>query len=90
MGARFLVRRLAERGNADVARVHPFIQQIDGFTLAGAVDAGDQDHHRKSAIQEQVILHIQERFAQPRHLERVRALGDGMSQLCRFEHADFP
>jgi hypothetical protein len=51
--------RFAERRGADVAGVHSFIEQIDGFPLAGAVHAADQDHDRETPVLEQVVLRIE-------------------------------
>ena len=67
-------------------RVHPFVQQIDGFALAGAIDAADQGDDREAPVQEQIVLRIEQCFAQPGHLARISLLGDCVAQLRRFEH----
>lgn len=46
----------AEHFRADVARVHPFVEQIDGFALARTVHPIDQNDHRRLAIGQQRVL----------------------------------
>jgi hypothetical protein len=58
------VRRRAEGAGADVPRVHPLVEQVDRFALAGAFDTGNQDQHRKAAVELQVVLRVQQRGAQ--------------------------
>src|SRR5690606_26801202 len=45
----FFVAGFSEGARLDVARVHPLVEQLDGFALAGAVETNDQDDDRKVA-----------------------------------------
>ncbi len=70
-----------------MARVHPFIQQIDGLALARAVHAADQDDDREAPVLEQVVLRIEQGFAQLRYLARISLLADRVPQFRRFKHS---
>ena len=85
----FLVRRLGECAGEDVARIHPFVEQVDGLALARAVDAGDQDQYGKATLLLEVlevILGIEQRLAQPCFLGPVGGLADAVIEICGFEH----
>jgi len=81
-----LVRWFAESLGADVARVHPFVQQVDRFPLAAAVDAADQHDYREASVLEQVVLRIEQGLAQLRLLAGVGALRYRVPQFGGFEH----
>ena len=49
-----------ERERRQIARIHPFVQHVDRFPLAGAIDATDQNDHRKFAVLAQVELRIEQ------------------------------
>ena len=39
----------------EVTWVHPLIEDVDRFTLAGPVDTADQNDHRKAAVFAQLV-----------------------------------
>ena len=51
-----------------MARVHPGVEQVDGFALAAAVHPADQDDDRKFLLLQHIVLHIEQLGAQLRHL----------------------
>ena len=61
------VRRLAVGAGHDPPRIHPFVQQVDGFSLARTVDAGEDDNHRKARTR-QLTLRLEQLGAQRRDL----------------------
>ena len=63
-------------------RIHPGIQQVDGFALAAAVDPADQDDYRKFLLLQHVILSIKQRSAQLGHLLLEGFLVYDVAQLC--------
>ena len=48
----------------DVARIHPFIKQIDHLALARALNTGDQDQRGEFAVLLEVVLRIEQRLTQ--------------------------
>ena len=78
--------RLGQGVGGDVARVHPFLEQVDGLALAGAVHAVDEDEHGKARRVEQLVLRPEQRLAQLRQLALVGALVDRVAKLGGFEH----
>ena len=70
------VRHFAEGTRDDMTRVHPLVEKIDRFALAGAVDATDDDDNGKPGAAKQIILRLQQRFAQFRLSLPVILLGD--------------
>jgi len=65
-----------------MTRVHPRIQQVDGFALATAVDPGNQDHDREILLLQYVVLDIEQFGAQLRHLGLEGLFVDFVTQLC--------
>ncbi len=61
---------------ADVARVHPLVQEVDGLALAGAVHAAHQHGHGETGIGEQAVLRLEQRLAQRRRLALEVCLAD--------------
>jgi hypothetical protein len=72
---------------ADVARVHPFIEQVHRLALARPAHAGDEDDHRKVAPLGKLHLRFEQRRAQLRLHLLVFALGKFVSDFCRFKQA---
>jgi hypothetical protein len=70
----------------NVARVHPFVEQVHGLALAGAVHAADQDDDREFGLLRQIELRIQQVFAQFGFFLVVGLLVDLVSELGRFKH----
>ena len=54
----------AERMRMDVARIHPFVEQVYRLALARAIDAVNKDDYRKLALFQQSVLDIQQRAAE--------------------------
>src|SRR6185437_12263139 len=67
-------------------RVHPFVEQVDGLALAGAVDAVHQDHDGKLRALEELVLQLQKARAQPRLLALVLRLLQLVADLGGLEH----
>jgi hypothetical protein len=74
----------------DMARIHPFVQDINRFPLAGAVNSGDQNDHRKPGRLKEFKLGIEESFSKERNFFFVRFFVNLVSQLCGFEHVTLP
>ena len=85
-----LVARRRKGQRRDVSRIHPRIQEIDGLSLAAAIDPGNQDDDRKLLFLQDIVLNIEQGGAQFRHLLPKGFLVDLVSQLCRFEHLHSP
>ena len=83
---RFLVRRLAERRRDDPSRIHPFGQEVDGLTLARAIDAREDDDDGEAGLFPQTALRIEQIRAQTRRTRPVLGLRDGTAELGGFEH----
>jgi len=64
-----------------VAGVQPFVQQVHGFPLAGAINTGKQDDDRKFVRLQQIELGIQQAFAQGREFSFIELLGNFMAQF---------
>jgi hypothetical protein len=91
LGPRALdVGELAEGARGDVARIHPFVQQVDGLALAGAVDAVHQDHHGKLPPFEQLVLEREQALAQLGLLALELGLSELVADLGGFEHRSSP
>jgi len=69
-----------------VSRVHPSVEQIDGLALARTVHAADDDDDRKPVRLREIVLRIEQRFAQPRLLACIPRLVDRVTELGRLEH----
>jgi hypothetical protein len=82
----FLVRWRAESMRMDVSRVHPFVEQVGGFALAGAIDTADEDDDGKFLRLGQVVLGVEQGLAQGGHFVFVGLLVYGMAEFGRFEH----
>jgi hypothetical protein len=78
--------RRVKRMRRHVARIHPLVEDIDGFALARPVDAADQDDHRKRTILAQLLLRFEQGRAQLGLFRLERFLVDLVSQFCRFKH----
>ena len=65
----------------DVARIHPFIEQIDGLAFTGALNPGDQYQHREAALLLEVKLRVKQRFPEFCLLALVNGLVDVMFEL---------
>ena len=85
-----LVGRRREGERRDVARVHPRIEEVDRLALAAAIDAADEDDHRKFVLLEQVVLHVEQFGAQLRHLFLEGLAIDLMPEFRRFKHCRLP
>ncbi len=87
VGARaLLVARLGKRQRRDVARIHPRIQQVDGFALAAAVDPADQYDDREFLLLQHVVLDVEQRRAQLGNFGLEGFLVDDVAEFCRFKH----
>ena len=50
----------------DMARIHPLVEQVDRFALAGAVNASHHDQERPVPEVEMAILFVEQAHAQVR------------------------
>src|SRR5213075_838623 len=80
----------AEGVGADVARIHPLVEEVDRLALAGAVDAVHEDHHGKGAFVQQAILQVEEPLARLALLALELALLELVADLGGFEHSFLP
>ena len=71
---------------ADMARVHPFVEEVDGLALAGAIDTAHEDEHGKIGFLQQPELRVQQRLAEFRFFALVAGLGDAVADFGGFEH----
>ena len=85
-----LVGLLVEGVDLNQPRVHPLIEQLDRFALAGAFHAIDQQQHREARLLLQLKLGLQQGLAQRRHSGLIGLLVDGMTDLCRLKHKQAP
>ncbi|MNY26449.1 hypothetical protein D3C86_1602990 [compost metagenome] len=81
-----LVGLLIEGADLDQTRIHPLVEQLDRLTLAGPLDPAEQDDHRKTRLLAQLVLRLQQCFAQRRYGGVERGLVDGMTNLGGLEH----
>lgn len=86
----FFVGLLVEGAHLDQARIHPFIEQLDGFALAGAFDAIDQHDHREASLLVQLELRFQQGLTQGRDFCVVSVLIDGVTNFGGFKHGRLP
>ena len=70
----------------DVARIHPFVEQVDGLALAGLVHTVDQDHDGKLLELEQIELGIEQLGAQTRHRGAKAFVVGAVAEFGGFEH----
>ena len=84
----FLVRRLGKcAGDFNVARIHPFVEQVDGLALARRPRRRRSGSGRgKFAVLLEVVLRVEQRLAQLCFLGRVGGLADAVIEICGFEH----
>ena len=79
-----------ERMGADVAGVHPLVEEVDGLALAGAVDAVHEDDHRELVFLEEPVLEVEQALAHLRLLALEARLVELVADLRGFEHAVSP
>src|SRR3989338_4263424 len=63
----FLIRWLAHAVGLDKARIHPLVEQVDGFAPPRAIHTAHQNDDRKFRQLGQIQLRFQQRLAQRRH-----------------------
>ena len=85
-----LVARCRKGQRRQIARVHPFVEHVDRFALARAIDAADQDDDRELAVFAQFELSVEQGRAQLGNLLAERFLVDRVPELCRFKHDLLP
>jgi hypothetical protein len=73
----------------DAAGVHPGQQEVHDIALAGPLDAADEDDGRERGAG-QLLLRLEERRADQRHLAVVRRLVNGIANFCSLEHGPPP
>jgi hypothetical protein len=71
-----------KRFGADVAWVHPLVEQVDGFTFACAVHAVDQHHHRMVFFLQQRKLRFQQGLAKGFFGFAVGLLAHAVANFC--------
>ncbi|MCY1291141.1 hypothetical protein D9M70_403180 [compost metagenome] len=74
----------------DVARIEPLVEQLDRLALARALDAVDQQDHRKARLLLQLQLRLEQRGTQLDDRRLVGFLVDGVADFCRLEHRTLP
>jgi hypothetical protein len=79
----------AEGLGADMARVHPLVEQVHRLALARAVDAVHEDHHREAPLlRAAVVLRLEQGLAQRGLLLRVLRLRHLLTELRRTRTRD--
>ena len=81
-----LVRRIVEGERMDVSRIHPRVEQVHGFALAGPAYTGDQNDYGEGPVLRQLELGGEQVGTQSRHPLFIFVLGNLVAQLRRFEH----
>ena len=69
-----------------MARIHPFVEQVDGLALARLVHAVDQDHDGKLLELEQIELGIEQLGAQGGHRGAESFVVGAVAEFGGFEH----
>ncbi len=77
----FLVGGLAHAVGADVAGIHPFVQQVGGLAAARAIHAAHEDDDREARLLEEVHLCFQQGFPQDGHFLGVGFLIDFVAEF---------
>ncbi len=80
----------AERMRQYVARIHPCVQNVDRLAFARAIHAADNDNDGERLVRQQLVLDLEQRFAQRGFRAFIGAVADAVADLCGFEHARFP
>ncbi len=62
-------------------RIHPLVEQLDGFPFAGTLDAIDQYEDREVRLGLEPVLRLQQRFTQLGHRRIVGLLVDGVTNF---------
>ena len=75
---------------ADVARIHPLVENVDRLTLARTIHTVDQNDHRRFGLLQQTVLRVQQRFAQFGGLLFEGFFVDAMPNFCRLKHGGSP
>jgi hypothetical protein len=70
----------------DVTRVHPGIEQVHCLALARPLHPGKQDEHGKTPVLIEVVLRIEQGFAQLSLLALVGGLIDLVFEIGRIKH----
>ena len=83
------IGRLAICACDDPARIHPLVQQIDGFSFACTVDSLEDDDDREPCVR-QLPLRFEQLYPQRGNPRLVVLFGDRSSKFRRFEHYFFP
>src|SRR6185312_10413199 len=78
--------RRPERARADMARVHPFVEEVHGLALAGAIHPVYEDHDGEVALVEEPVLEPEEALAQLRLLALELGFRELVADLGGFEH----
>ena len=81
----FFVGRLGVAAGDDPPRIHPLVEQVDGFALARRVDAGKKDDDGKAGVQE-LTLRVQELVPELGDLRLELRFRKRASNLRGFEH----
>lgn len=63
----FLLRHFGHRMGLDMARIHPFVEQVDRLPLACAIHPADQDNDLEFPLFRQVELRVEQVLAQLRN-----------------------
>ena len=85
-----LVAWRRECQGGDETRIHPLVEDVDGFALAGAVLAADQHDDRNLAVFLEVELGVEQSGAQGRHFLLVGFLVELVTDFRGFEHYQSP
>ena len=81
------VAQRAEGVGVDVARVHPFVEEVHGLALAGAVDAVHEHDDGERLVRKELVLRLEQLRAELLRLLVVRGVVDLVTELGGLEHA---
>ena len=86
----FLVGLRIKGAHFDQARVHPFAEQLDGFTLASPLNTVNQHDDCRALLLLQFVLRFEQGFAQRRHFVVVGFFVNEVTDFSGFEHGKLP
>jgi hypothetical protein len=84
---RLLLGRDGKARDLDEARIHPFVEEVDGLALARPLHPRDQDQDREAPLRPEIALRLQQGAAQFGLLPLEVRLADLVLEFGRFEHA---
>ncbi len=84
-----LVAQFPKGERLNAAGVEPFVESIHNLALAGCLDTGDDDDHRRVAFL-QFPLRLEQLGSQFVTLPLELVFADRSANLCCFEHCDTP